>query len=55
MCCNLHQGDRSFRLTNEKKKMFPFDERKEEDACRFSLALKVWITSVAEHTHTHTE
>ena len=37
---------------------FPSDERKEE-ACRFSLALKVWITSVAEqphtHTHTHTE
>ena len=33
---------------------FPFDEQKEEDACRFSLALKVWITSVVEHTHTHT-
>ena len=31
---------------------FPSDEQKEDDACRFSLALKVWITSVAEHTHT---
>ena len=34
----------SFRLTSEKKKML----------ARFSLALKVWITSVAEHTHTLT-